>query len=525
MAGEEQREVDETGAAKTGMIGHADALRRVSGEFADTALETDFAQERLPETLRYARLLMLGSMVLNTLFLASDWRFHGTAHFWVAVPARLVTILLALACFLALRRVSTPRGATLVMVAWMVANALAVMLLVTSHSRIALFVVIMLPLIYYLVVPGRFWAVAACGIACSLLMYLGYGEYRASPTTAGGLALALLMLNSALIIVISRSNRLERLQWIAMRSERRIAAELDLSRETLARMFAASPIPMVITDRETGKVVDANDSYRELLGTDPMAGPGTLEPFYVTPGDRQRLLAMIDRDDKFGDTEMQIRTADGSLRTVIVKANAVSTPHGRRIMAGIIDISDRKAVELSLEWLASTDTLTGLPNRHSFLATARAAIAAAEQTGVPLALLMVDLDHFKRINDGWGHQMGDCALRAFATLCLEHLRDDDIIGRLGGEEFGILLPGCDAEAALAAAGRLRQAIAGIIVDPLISDGPRLSASIGVTIVAQGESDLEKAIGRADKALYEAKRMGRNYVVLDPLLEIPSARPH
>lgn len=506
---------DDRGNDETSSISEAGrdrAIGRLSGEFVSPVLETVFTWERLPETLRHARLLMIGSAILNTLFLASDWRFHGTPHFFVAVPARLVTIILAIACLFVLGRIRTPRAAAMTMAAWMAINGVAVGALVTSHSSIALFVVVMLPMIYYLVTPTRFDVVVGGGVLCSVAMFIGYGEYAASPTTAGGLALALVMLNCALVLVVSRANRLERLQWLAARSERRIAAELAESRETLERMFAASPIPLVVTDRDSGRVVKANTACAGLLGRDPLTDGGTLEPFYVAPGDRDQLVAMIDRDGQIGDVEMEIRVTDGTLRTVLIKANAVSMPQGRRIMAGMIDITDRKAVERSLEWLASTDALTGLPNRHSFMSSGKLAIAIAARSSAPLSLLMLDLDHFKQINDTWGHQMGDRALQAFAELCLDHLRDDDIVGRLGGEEFGILLPGCDAETALAAADRFREAIEHIAVDPE-GDGPCLTASIGVTVIQDDEADLERAIARADRALYEAKRLGRNRAVL------------
>jgi len=488
----------------------------LSGEFASRALEAAFAWERQDDAQRHARLLMIVSAALNTLLLAGDWRFYGTAHFHLAIFARLVTIGVALACLLFLMPARTPRGMTVAMAAWMAFTGAGVAVLVTTHSSIALFVVLLLPLIYYLVVPAPFAVVAVGGIACSIAMFLGYGEYATSPSTAGGLALALLVLNCALLIVVGRANRLERMQWLATRSERRIAAALAESRETLERMFAASPIPMVVTDRDTGHVVEVNDSLRAFVGGDPMAEGGTLESYYLRRQDRELLLDMIDRDGRIEDAEMEVRLADGSIRTVLVKANAVMTPHGRRIMAGIIDISDRKAVERALEWMASTDALTGLPNRHSFLATARMEMARARRTREPLALLMIDLDHFKQINDSRGHQAGDDTLRAFSALCLQRLRDEDSIGRLGGEEFAILLPGCDARAAIATADRLCAAVGDIRLERLGDSG--LTISIGVTTVLPDEADLDPAIARADRALYIAKRNGRNRAVL---LEEPS----
>lgn len=488
----------------------------ISGEFACPALEAAFAAERRDDSQRQARLLMLASILLNTLFLASDWRFHGTPHFFVAIPARLTVIAASLACLTYLAPPRAPGRVTLAMVAWMTITGVAVSALVTSHSSIALFVVLLLPLIYYLTVPAPFAVVALGGMACSAAMFLGYGEYAASPATAGGLALALVMLNCALAITVGRANRLERLQWLATQSERRISAELAASRETLERMFAASPIPMVVTDRGTGRIIKANESLRRFAGGDPLDLEGTAEPYYLRPEDRALLIAEIDRCGRIENLETELRLPDGSVRTVLITANALMTPDGARVMAGIVDISDRKAVERSLEWLASTDTLTGLPNRGSFFATARMEMARAARSGQPLALLMADLDHFKRINDNWGHQTGDNALRAFAGVCLERLRDEDAIGRLGGEEFGILLPGCDAEAAMSAADRLRAALAEVTVSSPTLPGPRLTVSPGVTSILPSDADLDAAIARADRALYIAKRDGRNRAVFAPM---------
>lgn len=484
----------------------------LGGEFQSRALEAAFAWERQADNQQHARLLMLASAILNSLFLFSDWRFYGTPHFLVAVPARLAVVAVSLACLFFLKPSRTPEGTTRAMVAWMAVTAVAVGLLVTSHSSIALFVVLLLPLIFYLVVPAPFAVVTIGGIACSLAMFIGYGEYATSPSTAGGLALALVILNCALVMVVGRANRLERLQWLATRSERRISAQLAESRETLERMFAASPIPMVVTDRDTGKVVQINESLRSFVGGDPMAADGTLEPYYLRLEDRAKMLDALDRDGVVDNAEMEVRLADGSTRTVLVKANSVMTPQGRKIMAGIIDISDRKAVERSLEWLASTDTLTGLPNRGSFFATAMAEMAQARRSGTPLSLLMVDIDHFKQINDNWGHQTGDKALKLFAALCMQRLRDEDSIGRLGGEEFGILLPGCDEETAMKAAVRLCDAVADAGADLLGTHGPHLTVSIGVTEIKPAELNLDAAIARADSALYIAKRGGRNRAV-------------
>ncbi len=486
-----------------------------SGEFRSHALESAFNWSRLGETLRHGRWLLLASAVLNSLFLLSDWRFYGTPQFWIAIPARLVVIAGSVLCMVMLARCSTPRAAQTTMAGWMTITALGVAVLVSSHSELALFVVLLLPMIFYLGVPLPFGWTLIGGLTTSGLLLAGYESHANAQGTGLGLGLALLTLNCCLTLVAARSNRLQRLEWQATRSARAIADELALNRETLEKIFDATPVPMVITAMEDGRIIQINDGCAAMFGITPeMVGTESFAQFYADPDDRERLMERVRRDGRVMDFESQARCAGGDLRTVLVKVSMIDLPAGKALISGIIDISERKAVELSLEWLASTDPLTRLPNRLSFFSTARAEMMRATRLGKPLALLMIDLDHFKAINDNFGHHGGDQALKAFGSLCLERLRGTDIIGRLGGEEFGILLPDTDATQALPIAEALCQALSEIRL-PSPNSELRLSASIGLTMLRRSDKDLDTALARADQALYTAKRMGRARVHHDP----------
>lgn len=165
--------------------------------------------------------------------------------------------------------------------------------------------------------------------------------------------------------------------------------------------------------------------------------------------------------------------------------------------------------------LASTDCLTGLPNRHAFLERAESARVAAQRQRQPLALMMIDIDHFKHINDRWGHASGDEALVVFARTARQVMREHETIGRLGGEEFAMMLPAASLEEAVQAAQRLRLAIRAANV---ITSGPSytMTVSIGVVVLDPNEG-LSDALARADRALYSAKREGRDRVeVGDPM---------
>lgn len=172
-----------------------------------------------------------------------------------------------------------------------------------------------------------------------------------------------------------------------------------------------------------------------------------------------------------------------------------------------------QASEASYRQQATTDFLTGLPSRRSFITRLEDELARLSRTsGQSIALLMLDLDHFKLINDCCGHAAGDALLRHFAALVSDELRRIDMAGRIGGEEFAIVLPGADAPAALAFAHRLCERVANSTL-PYQGQSLSLTVSIGVTDLRNTDTDPEIALARADKALYRAKELGRNRVEL------------
>jgi diguanylate cyclase len=176
------------------------------------------------------------------------------------------------------------------------------------------------------------------------------------------------------------------------------------------------------------------------------------------------------------------------------------------------DITDRKRAERELEQLAQTDSLTGLANRRHFIALAEQELLRADRYGGPQSILMVDIDHFKKINDGHGHKCGDAVIRCFADLCRNSLRHQDIVGRIGGEEFAVLLPETDCAHALDAADALRRRVEQIEVRTERGEAIRFTVSIGVTCRTPGaHASLDTLLGEADEALYRAKNTGRNKV--------------
>ena len=176
-----------------------------------------------------------------------------------------------------------------------------------------------------------------------------------------------------------------------------------------------------------------------------------------------------------------------------------------------VDISERKALEDELNRQAHLDYLTGLDNRRSFMEKADIELSRAERYANPMSLLMIDVDLFKQINDNHGHQVGDLVLKQLARTFHTVLRQVDIVGRLGGEEFGVVLPEADLPEAVEVADRLREVIARTPVDLPAGPSVFFTVSIGAAVFDEKNKSIEAMLSEADKALYRAKQSGRNKV--------------
>jgi diguanylate cyclase (GGDEF)-like protein/PAS domain S-box-containing protein len=174
------------------------------------------------------------------------------------------------------------------------------------------------------------------------------------------------------------------------------------------------------------------------------------------------------------------------------------------------DVSERKRIQTELWELATTDGLTGFLNRRHFMARLENEFARVQRNNHRVAVLMLDLDHFKQINDGYGHPTGDAMLQHFAGIIRAELRKIDVVGRIGGEEFAIFMPETDAEPAIIIAERLRNVLADT---PLVIDKHTISitVSIGIALMHADSGTADCVLTKADKALYTAKENGRNSV--------------
>ncbi|WP_247888846.1 sensor domain-containing diguanylate cyclase [Azospirillum brasilense] len=285
------------------------------------------------------------------------------------------------------------------------------------------------------------------------------------------------------------------------------------SEERLQAILEQSPIGVSVSRRDDGKIIFVNTRFAELIGLtrEDLIGRQARD-YYLDRHQRERV---IDRLRSFGSVtnmEVQFRRADGSSFWTLFTVNQAVIQGVQVNLAWIYDYTDRRNMEEALRDMASRDPLTGIYNRRSFMELARSQLARAHRFNEPLSVFVLDVDHFKRINDSYGHATGDDALRMVAGGCQAILREYDILGRLGGEEFVVVLPGATAEESRVVAERVRRHLSRMAIP-----GPEgrfhLTSSIGIAALDSAYDTLEKAIHRADLALYRAKREGRNRVVV------------
>jgi diguanylate cyclase (GGDEF)-like protein/PAS domain S-box-containing protein len=322
-------------------------------------------------------------------------------------------------------------------------------------------------------------------------------------------------------------------------TERKRAEEaLGESEEKYRQLVELSPDLIVI--HSDGKICFANQAGLRLVGADAlnqMLGKPTLD--FVAPNLRVRIAERIQQAFLNGDVLLPLDEKfvrlDG--REVDVSVTAVPTTwQGKAAMQVIArDITERKIAEEELRRtkeeletlnhelktalarehkLAHTDALTGINNRRHLFELAEHKIAIASRYQQPLAVMMIDIDHFKHINDTFGHAIGDQMLKHVTQIACAKLRSADVIGRYGGEEFVILLPMTNAQQALPLAERIRAGVANLRVSTPKGDAS-VTLSIGIAEMEHGtrSETVEDIFRRADKTMYAAKQAGRNRVVI------------
>jgi len=297
--------------------------------------------------------------------------------------------------------------------------------------------------------------------------------------------------------------------------ERQFAWERLRESEQMFRAIVENVGDLVAMLDPSGKRLYNSPSYRTLFKKDEIqTGSNSFEE--VHPEDRENIEAIFRRTVETGKgerAEYRFLLEDGSIRHIESEGRAILDAEGKvsKVIVVSRDITERKRKETELLEMATTDFLTGLPNRRYFETRLEQELARIQRIdSLRAAVLMLDLDHFKCINDSFGHDTGDKMLRHLAALIRSELRKIDTVGRVGGEEFAIILAGADPAAAEAFADRLRVKIESSTLTQG-NDTIGITVSIGVSPVLATDPDANAALIRADRALYRAKEKGRNRV--------------
>jgi diguanylate cyclase (GGDEF)-like protein/PAS domain S-box-containing protein len=272
---------------------------------------------------------------------------------------------------------------------------------------------------------------------------------------------------------------------------------------------------------DADRVVHVNPALAAMLDTVPADLEGqraaTMFPSVDHYDDWRRQQAAALADDGRHSGEVQLARRGGRTLWAWTQSTALNRHDGHsRVVVAVTDITTWKAEQGELLSLASTDELTGLLNRRSFLERATVELSRTDRTGRPTCIALVDLDHLKTINDDLGHAAGDQALATLARACTAGLRDLDVVARLGGDEFAVVLP----DTTLAQGGDVMERVLAMLrtAQPdLTMGGVRVAASVGVAQYSPPGS-LETVLARADGAMYAAKGAGRDAVCLQQRLQ-------
>lgn len=316
---------------------------------------------------------------------------------------------------------------------------------------------------------------------------------------------------SVLILMLAASYFMMLAQY--HENEKKLSTEsLKQLSENIQNIIKSSPFPIVISKLKNDEVVFANQNALKLFAMD-----GTelsryhFKDFFVDADNRKLLLERLEHNNQVQDFEILVKTMlDSTPFWLTVSANVIEYKGDMVLYTAFQDITSRKEYEKILQNQADRDPLTSIYNRRYFEKIVPQKIKKAHQAKQGFAVLMIDADHFKNINDKYGHKVGDKVLMELASVVERSVRPDDVVARYGGEEFIVFLNNVTPPIAVSVAERLKEAIANAVV--YSEDGMPVMWTVSIGVVASGISDnAEIMIKMADDAMYLAKYKGRNRV--------------
>ena len=292
---------------------------------------------------------------------------------------------------------------------------------------------------------------------------------------------------------------------------RRTETALRVAEEKYRSIFERA-IEGIFQCTPEGEFLEANPAMLRILGyermEDVVGRPAFRDRFMPEESERMLYRELLGRDGAVTGFEFRLQRRDGEIVWCSESSRVVRPGTGDDFIEGVLeDITERKNTEFELKRLATLDSLTGIPNRHRFFDRLEHALAVAKRYGSEVAVLFLDLNNFKRVNDTHGHQTGDELLRQVAERLQMRTRESDTLARLGGDEFGILLPDVtDHEGTL----RFTRNLLEVVRRPYMVGDLELTvgATVGISFYPEDGKDTVTLISRADAAMYGAKKEGR-----------------
>lgn len=505
-----------------------------SGEFVDRDLERSFLYSTHSTRVRHLRVVGLTAaafivlgVVVDVLVVGNDPSLIGA----IIASRAVVAASIIAAIVMAEKQADKERnldhlivGPVLMLsvmtcgIVWAIKGELLL------HSLTSLVLV----LVYYLFLPLRLvWALIVSLIFTVFFVLSASVFLDPRPDEFIQVILYLTLANILGTLVSRERNTTLRHEYIVVESERHTAD--NLRAEVTARAAAERALaesenrfrslvelsPDAILVHRGGIVLYLNPVGGRLMGAeDPTQMVGLSFFDFILPKYRQPIierLAMLEHGaEALPPIELTVRTLAGRERPCEVVSGPILYGGEPAVQSVVRDIAERKQLREELTRLATTDPLTGISNRRRFFERLELEWSRARRHSRPLSILMFDLDHFKRINDTHGHAVGDSVLTDLCAQADEILRSEDVLARLGGEEFAVILPEIDRQTAEAVAERLRKGLAAVEVSA--PEGViRCTVSIGVIQCRLAHESLDVALKRVDDELYRAKRSGRNLV--------------
>ncbi len=312
-----------------------------------------------------------------------------------------------------------------------------------------------------------------------------------------------------LVATLVLSAQLRFISYIAQKYQ--TAFESEQNNKTF--LWDMAPFPILLTKLVDDSVTYMNRPCQTILGiTDEQKQQLHFSSYFTTPQKREELIEQT-KQNKFVDNfevELNVQNADHHTVWITLSARVFEMDGELFLYINFTNITDHKQTEQELFTQASTDALTGLYNRRQFLTLTDQALALSQRESTPFSVLMIDIDHFKNINDTYGHDVGDKVLQNLATAMKNTLRKSDIVARWGGEEFIVFLYNTPPEKAFIPADKLRDVVQNL---NLIIAGQAISFTISIGISNSQTLEIGVLQKEADIALYHSKEKGRNQVTL------------